>query len=248
MAVPATRRRSTTCSRRRPTRCVAAYIDIAIRDLASTTQYLHFIFVFGLFVWATSMFASYAVFGHHRPLNAVVVVGVVLVGNMAITPNDQLPLPRRVQPRGAVPAHPLARLRRAVGVAAPADRRPGIDLVGLPARRDGIHRRGRGGVDRAHPDGGVGAAGGGVGRRRGRAHQRVAVALAVPPDGRLDPVVRPDLRPERPGRPAMDDQWWRSPCGSSATRPTKAALLLARGDLRPDRAQGLEPDDLHSGA
>ena len=28
--------------------------------------------------WATSMFASYAVFGHHRPLNAVVVVGVIL--------------------------------------------------------------------------------------------------------------------------------------------------------------------------
>ena len=36
-------------------------------------------------VWATSMFASYAVFGHHRPLSAVVVVGVILVGNMALT-------------------------------------------------------------------------------------------------------------------------------------------------------------------
>ena len=71
---------------------VAAYVDLALRNLSSTTQYLHFIFGFAIFVWATSMFASYAVFGHHRPLNAVVAVGVVLVGNMAITPNDQLAL------------------------------------------------------------------------------------------------------------------------------------------------------------
>ena len=71
---------------------VAAYVDIAVRGLSSTTQFLHFIFVFAIFVWATSMFASYAVFGHHRPLNGVVAVGIVLIGNMAITPNDQLPL------------------------------------------------------------------------------------------------------------------------------------------------------------
>ena len=36
------------------------------------------------------MFASYAVFGHHRPLSAVVAVGVILVANMAMTANDQL--------------------------------------------------------------------------------------------------------------------------------------------------------------
>ena len=71
---------------------VQAYIDIAILDLSTTTQYLHFIVVFGMLVWATSMFASYAVFGHHRPLSAVVVVGVILVGNMALTTNDELPL------------------------------------------------------------------------------------------------------------------------------------------------------------
>ena len=70
---------------------VQAYIDIAIRDLSSTTEYLHYILVLGLVVWATSMFASYAVFGHHRPLNAVLVVGVVLLLNMSLTQNDQLP-------------------------------------------------------------------------------------------------------------------------------------------------------------
>jgi hypothetical protein len=71
---------------------VTAYIDIAIRNLATTSQYLHHILIFALLVWGTSMFASYAVFGHHRPLNAVVVVGVILVGNMAITENDELAL------------------------------------------------------------------------------------------------------------------------------------------------------------
>ncbi len=70
---------------------VQAYIDIAILGLSSTTQYLHYILVLGMLVWATSMFASYAVFGHRRPLSAVVVVGVILLGNMALTQNDQLP-------------------------------------------------------------------------------------------------------------------------------------------------------------
>lgn len=69
---------------------VAAYGDIVIRNQASTIQYLHYLLALGLLVWATSMFASYAVFGHHRPLSAVTVVGLLLVGNMAITINDQL--------------------------------------------------------------------------------------------------------------------------------------------------------------
>lgn len=70
---------------------VQAYIDIAIQGRSSTTQYLHHILVISLIVWATSMFASYAVFGHRRPLAGIVVVGLVLVANMAITLNDQLP-------------------------------------------------------------------------------------------------------------------------------------------------------------
>jgi transglutaminase-like putative cysteine protease len=70
---------------------VQAYIDIAIRDLSSTTEYLHYILTLALVVWGTSMFASYAVFGHHRPLSAVLVVGVVLLLNMSLTQNDQLP-------------------------------------------------------------------------------------------------------------------------------------------------------------
>ena len=69
---------------------VAAYGDIVVRNQASTVQYLHYLLTLGLIVWATSHFASYAVFGHHRPLSAVTVVGLLLVGNMSITYNDQL--------------------------------------------------------------------------------------------------------------------------------------------------------------
>ena len=67
-----------------------AYTDIVVHNQASTIQYLHYLLTLGLLVWATSMFASYAIFGHHRPLNAVVVVGLLLVGDMALTINDQL--------------------------------------------------------------------------------------------------------------------------------------------------------------
>ena len=70
---------------------VQSYVDIAVLGLSSTTQYLHYILVLAMVVWATSMFASYAVFGHHRPLSAVVVVGVILVANMGLTKTDQLP-------------------------------------------------------------------------------------------------------------------------------------------------------------
>jgi hypothetical protein len=42
-------------------------------------------------VWGTAQFASYAVFGHRHPLNAVVVSGLVLVVNMAATFEHQLP-------------------------------------------------------------------------------------------------------------------------------------------------------------
>ena len=69
---------------------VAAYGDIVVRNQASTVQYLHYLLTLGLLTWATSMFASHAVFGHHRPLSAVTVVGLLLVGNMALTINDQL--------------------------------------------------------------------------------------------------------------------------------------------------------------
>ncbi len=73
------------------TAVVKAYSDIVLNGQASTVQYVHYLLTLGLLVWATSMFASYAIFGHHRPLSAVAVVGLLLVGDMALTINDQLP-------------------------------------------------------------------------------------------------------------------------------------------------------------
>ena len=71
---------------------VAAYTDIVVDGRTTTIQYLHHVMAFGLITWATAMFASYAVFGHRRSLNAVVVVGVLLVLTMTYTRENQLPL------------------------------------------------------------------------------------------------------------------------------------------------------------
>ncbi|HSK52029.1 MAG TPA: transglutaminaseTgpA domain-containing protein [Clostridia bacterium] len=72
------------------TSVVEAYRDLALRDRVVTQQFGHFLLVLGLFTWATGLFASYATFGHHRPLNAIILVGLVLVGNMSLTYNNQL--------------------------------------------------------------------------------------------------------------------------------------------------------------
>ncbi len=69
---------------------VEAYLDLAFRGLAFTEQYGHFILLLAILCWANGQFASYAVFGHHRPLNAVVMSGVALVLNMSLTRDEQL--------------------------------------------------------------------------------------------------------------------------------------------------------------
>jgi Transglutaminase-like superfamily/TgpA N-terminal domain len=67
-----------------------AFYDLVVYGGAFTQEYGHHLLVIGLIVWATSMFAAYATFGHRRPLNAAVLIGVVLVINMALTTNNQL--------------------------------------------------------------------------------------------------------------------------------------------------------------
>ncbi len=72
------------------TSMVQAVIDLVVIGLPLTNEYAHYMLFLGLLVWATSMFASYAVFGHHRPLNAIVVVGLLLLVNMSLSLSDQL--------------------------------------------------------------------------------------------------------------------------------------------------------------
>ncbi len=66
-----------------------AYLDLAWRGLPLTQQLVHYIVVLGAIMWGTMQFASYAVFGHRRPLAGIVAVGAVLLANMALT-GDQL--------------------------------------------------------------------------------------------------------------------------------------------------------------
>jgi len=69
---------------------IDAYLDLAYRHLAFTQQYGHFMLLLGIMCWTTGQFTAYAVFGHHRPLNAVIVSGLALVLNMSITRDEQL--------------------------------------------------------------------------------------------------------------------------------------------------------------
>jgi transglutaminase-like putative cysteine protease len=69
---------------------INAWVDLAILNRQVTPEIGHFILAISIIVWSVAQFASYAVFGHRRPLDAVIVVGIVLLGNMALTINDQL--------------------------------------------------------------------------------------------------------------------------------------------------------------
>ena len=67
-----------------------AWADLIINRLPLTRAVGHHLLILGLLCWATGQFAASAVFRHHRPLSAVVVIGAILVANMSATTNEQL--------------------------------------------------------------------------------------------------------------------------------------------------------------
>jgi transglutaminase superfamily protein/transglutaminase TgpA-like protein/uncharacterized protein DUF4129 len=69
---------------------VQAGIDLLVFQRQVTNEYGHYILVLALLAWGTATFASFTTFGHGRPLNAIVVVGLVLLVNMSLTFRDQL--------------------------------------------------------------------------------------------------------------------------------------------------------------
>ena len=69
---------------------IRAWIDLVVRNDPTTREYGHHLLAIGLLVWSVGQFAGYAVFGHRRPLNAVIVAGLVLLLNISRTANDQL--------------------------------------------------------------------------------------------------------------------------------------------------------------
>ena len=72
------------------TAAVKAWFDLIVNGQAATRETGHHLLVLGLLCWATGQFAASAVFRHRRPLSAVVVIGAILIGNMAATVRDQL--------------------------------------------------------------------------------------------------------------------------------------------------------------
>ncbi|MBI2762871.1 MAG: transglutaminase domain-containing protein [Chloroflexi bacterium] len=68
------------------------WVDLGVLGLPLTSQYGHYFIALGAVIWAAGQYAAYAVFGHRRPLDAVITTGLLLLGNMALTRNDQLGL------------------------------------------------------------------------------------------------------------------------------------------------------------
>ena len=68
------------------------WTDLVVLGKPNTTQYAHYHLIFGAIVWGAGMLAGFTVFGHRRPLDAVVVVGLVIIANMALTDHPQLTL------------------------------------------------------------------------------------------------------------------------------------------------------------
>jgi transglutaminase-like putative cysteine protease len=69
---------------------VEAWLDLAVRGKTFTSEYGHFLLVLGILMWATGQFVAVAAFRHRRPLSGVVAVGVALVANLCVNPEDQL--------------------------------------------------------------------------------------------------------------------------------------------------------------
>ncbi len=67
-----------------------AILDFAVRGLPVTRQTGHYLLVLGLLCWANGQFAASSVFRHGRPIGPIIVLGTVLVANMAATQHDQI--------------------------------------------------------------------------------------------------------------------------------------------------------------
>ena len=183
---------------------VLAWSDLALAGRMSTIQFGHHLFALGILTWATSQFASYAAFGHRRPINAVVVVGSLLLANMALTVRDQLTYLVIFSIASLfllVRFHTLDEqsdwLRRRIGD-------PDRDLCALPARRHGLHHRRDQRLAPAHERGLVGTARRGLDRCRRTGHRVGPVPRAVPAGVPVEPLARADLRRQHPRRADLE--------------------------------------------
>lgn len=68
------------------------WADLVVEGRPFTSQWGHYHLVFGALVWGAGQLAGFTVFGHRRPLDAVVVLGLAILANMALTDHNQLTL------------------------------------------------------------------------------------------------------------------------------------------------------------
>lgn len=66
------------------------WIDLVVNGQPFTTQSGHYHLVFGAIVWAAGLLAATAVIGRRRPIDAVVVTGLLLLTNEALTAHEQI--------------------------------------------------------------------------------------------------------------------------------------------------------------
>ena len=66
------------------------WIDFAVLRKVTTLEFGHYMLVFGIAAWGTGQYAGYAVFGHRRPFDAALVLGLILLMSMSINEHDQL--------------------------------------------------------------------------------------------------------------------------------------------------------------
>ena len=67
-----------------------AWYELAVLGRPRTSEFGHYLLALGILCWSAGQFAAFAVFRHRRPLDAIVVVGLLLLTNLAITSQDQL--------------------------------------------------------------------------------------------------------------------------------------------------------------
>ena len=68
------------------------WYDLVVFSRPYTTEFAYYHLIFGGLVWGGGMLAGFTVFGHRRPIDAVEVLGLVMLANMALTSHDELPL------------------------------------------------------------------------------------------------------------------------------------------------------------
>ena len=112
------------------------WTDLVVEGQPVTSQWGHYHLVFGALVWGAGQLAGFTVFGHRRPLD--VVLGLVILANMALTSHDQLTLVVLFSAASLLLLIRTHVFEEEVTWARREDRRPGNRRAAVPARRRGV--------------------------------------------------------------------------------------------------------------